>query len=117
MTPRLSGISTRQSSDSKRTFRRFEVDLDPIELLHDVIQGIKVAYFERMRAFDDQRDALADIPANFCFVSGIQDAKDRIRTLFTAEGFLVAPDADYAAAHYHGDIVRPEYTVNTAIWR
>ena len=85
--------------DSKRTFRRFEVDLDPIELLHDVIQGIKVAYFERMHAFDDRRDALAEIPANFCFVSGIhRDAKDRIRALFAGEGFLVEPDADYLEA-------------------
>jgi hypothetical protein len=85
--------------DPKRTFRRFDLELDPIELLHDVIQQVKSAYFDRMRAFDDEQEATAQVPLNLCFIPGIhRDAKDRIRTFFTAQGFTLQSDADYLDA-------------------
>lgn len=82
-----------------RTFRRFDLELDPIELLHDVVQQIKSSYFDRMRAFADDREGTAQIPLSLCFIPGIhRDAKDRIRTFFASQGFTVRSDADYLDA-------------------
>lgn len=85
--------------DKSRTFRRFDLELDPIELLHDLIQQVKSAYFERMRAFDDQFDSASEIPLNLCFIPGIhRDAKERIRAFLVGQGFSLNSEADYLEA-------------------
>lgn len=85
--------------DMNRTFRRFDLELDPIQLLHDLVQQIKSVYFERMQAFDDGFEITSEIPVNLCFIPGIhRDAKERIRSFFVGQGFSLIGDADYLDA-------------------
>lgn len=85
--------------DTSRTFRRFDLELDPIQLLHDLVQQIKSAYFERMRAFDDDFETVSEIPLNLCFIPGIhRDARERIRSFLAGQGFSLNGDADYLDA-------------------
>ena len=85
--------------DTSRTFRRFDLELDPIQLLHDLIQQVKSAYFERMRAFDDDFETVSEIPLNLCFIPGIhRDARERIRSFLAGQGFSLNGDADYLDA-------------------
>jgi hypothetical protein len=85
--------------DTSLTFRRFDLELDPIQLLHDLVQQVKSAYFERMQAFDDDFDTVSEIPLNLCFIPGIhRDARERIRSFLAGQGFTLNGDTDYLDA-------------------
>ena len=79
-----------------RTFRKYDLELEPIELLRDVLEQIKVAYFDRIRNFVTDIDPTDEIPLNICFIPGInRDARDLIANYFAHGGFALNNKADY----------------------
>lgn len=84
-------------------FRRFDLDLPPIELLHDVVERVETQYEERMRAFETPSSATARIPLHLCFLSDIlPEARQQIREYLRNRGFDVQPEVEYREALLRG---------------
>jgi hypothetical protein len=82
--------------EKERTFKRFDLELDPINLLKDVIEEVKAAYAERIISFLPDLDRNEEIPLNICFIPGIsREAKEKITSYFLREGFTLNNKADY----------------------
>lgn len=82
--------------DSSRTFKRFDLELHPINLLKDIIEQVKSAYAERIISFISDFNINNEIPLNICFVPGInRQSKNLIEDYFIKEGFTIANRADY----------------------
>ena len=79
-----------------RTFRRFDLELEPINLLKDVIEEVKATYAERIVTFIPGFNINDEIPLNICFIPGIsRDAQEAITNYFLKEGFKLNSKADY----------------------
>lgn len=77
-------------------FRRFDLELEPINLLKDVIEEVKASYAERVISFIPNFNINNEIPLNICFIPGIsREAKDEITNYFLKEGFTISSKADY----------------------
>ncbi len=82
--------------EKEKTFKRFDLELDPINLLKDVIEEVKAAYAERIISFIPDLDLNEEIPLNICFIPGIsREAKEKIISYFLREGFALNNKADY----------------------
>lgn len=82
--------------EKERTFKRFDLELDPVNLLKDVIEEVKAAYAERIISFIPGLDLNEEIPLNICFIPGIsREAKEKITNYFLREGFTLNNKADY----------------------
>lgn len=97
--PAAFGQFYRTIVDSSRTFRRFDLDLPTIELLHDVLARLKIAHAERMLAFGDRDESGDGIALRLCFIPDIgEDARRLIREYLATQGFRLQPDVDYLDA-------------------
>lgn len=82
-----------------RTFRKYDLELQPIQLLRDTIEQIKASYFDRIKNFINDIDTTEEIPLNLCFIPGItRNARDLITNYFSQEGFVINSKADYFEA-------------------
>ncbi len=79
-----------------RTFRRFDLELEPINLLKVVIEEVKAVYAERIISFIPDFDINIEIPLNICFIPGIsREAQEIITNYFLQDGFKLNSKADY----------------------
>lgn len=82
-----------------RTFERFGVPQEPVQLLGDALEGLKNTYFERMENFLRRLESNTRIPVNLCFVPGIStQAADKITLYLRDEGFDISARCDYFEA-------------------
>lgn len=82
--------------DKNRKFKRFDLELEPINLLKDVIDEVKAVYAERITSFIPDFNINDEIPLNICFIPGIgREAKEEITNYFLKEGFTLNNNADY----------------------
>lgn len=85
--------------EPERRFRRFELELPTVDLLHDVVEQIREQYVERMRAFQGLRDASEAIPLRLCFIPGVAPgARRRIADYLEGKGFAAPVEVDYLGA-------------------
>jgi len=79
-----------------RTFKRFDLELEPINLLKDVIEEVKAVYADRIVSFIPDLNINDEIPLNICFIPGIsREAQEGIINYFIKEGFKLNSKADY----------------------
>ena len=82
--------------DSTKNFRRFDLELEPINLLNDVIDDVKEAYYERITSFFPNININSEIPLNICFIPGIsRESQDKIIQYFLNNGFVLNFKGDY----------------------
>jgi len=82
--------------EKDKTFRRFDLELESINLLKDVIEEVKAVYAERIVSFIPELNINDEIPLNICFIPGIsREVQDRIISYFLKEGFVLNYKADY----------------------
>ena len=79
-----------------RKFKMFDLDLEPIHLLSDLIEQVKASYAERIISFIPELNINEEIPLNICFIPGIKkEAKELITNYFLQGGFRLNSKADY----------------------
>lgn len=82
--------------NNTKKFRKFDLELEPVHLLKDLIEQIKSAYAERIMLFIPELNINDNIPLNICFIPGInRDVQELITNYFLLEGFKLNNKADY----------------------
>ena len=82
--------------DKNKTFRKFDLELEPINLLKDVVEELKAVYAERIISFLPDFNINDEIPLNICFIPGIStESQELILNYFLTEGFSLNCKADY----------------------
>lgn len=82
--------------NSTKRFKKFELDLEPIHLLKDLVEQVKSAYADRIVSFIPELNINDEIPLNICFIPGInKEARELITNYFLQEGFKLNSKADY----------------------
>ena len=77
-------------------FKKFDLELEPICLLNDLIEQVKFVYYERIISFIPDLDINNEIPLNICFIPGINEvAQKSITSYLLQQGFKLNCNADY----------------------
>lgn len=84
---------------NNKTFKRFDMELESINLLKDIIEEVKEAYAERIVSFIPELSINEEISLNICFIPGVSnETQSKIIDYFLKEGFVLNTNADYIAS-------------------